>query len=118
MPNANVSDLWESLSQTLLAAIDDEFVANFRRPSGANHRLAAWDPFDGTMRYFKFMLYAAAERQPDRVFSLYRALGKVDVGGPVSVEVRSCAINIDYLLSVDEYMFLEAAGALEEKASV
>jgi hypothetical protein len=102
------SELWKSLSHTLFANVDDAFTAGFRRPGGANSRLGAWDPFDPTMRYFKFILQMAAERQPDRFFLLYRALGKVDIGAPVSVKVRSCAINIDYLLSVQEYLFLES----------
>ena len=67
------SDLWQSLSRTLFADIDDAFLATFRQPGGANNRLGSWDPFDRSMRYFKFMLYAAAERQPERFFSLYRA---------------------------------------------
>ncbi|MGD0420709.1 MAG: putative sugar O-methyltransferase [Xanthobacteraceae bacterium] len=60
----------------------------------------------------------AAERQPDRFFLLYRALGKVDIGAPVSVKVRSCAINIDYLLSVQEYLFLESAADLATTRSI
>ena len=103
------SALWKSLSRSLFVDIDDAFVARFRQPGGANSRLGSWDPRDPTMRYFKFMLYTAAERQPDRFFSLYRALGKVNVGSPVSVTVRSCAINIDYLQSIEEFMFLESA---------
>jgi putative sugar O-methyltransferase len=103
------SKLWQSLSATLFANVDDDFVRTFRRAGGANSRLGAWDPFDRTMRYFKFMLYAAAERRPDRFFEHYQKLGRVDLGEPVSVHVRDCAINIDYLLGVDEFMFIENA---------
>jgi putative sugar O-methyltransferase len=103
------SKLWNSLCADLFARIDDDFLDEFRRPGGANKRLAAWDPFDQTMRYFKFMLYTAAERQPERFFQLYRALGNVDLGHPISITVRSCAINIDYFLSIEEFLFLESA---------
>jgi putative sugar O-methyltransferase len=113
-----VSELWKSLSNTLFAKIDDEFVAAFRRPGGANSRLATWDPFDKTMRYFKFMLYTEAERQPHRFFELYRALGRVDVGQPVSVKIRSCDINIDYLFALEEFLFLEPAIAGDRVKSV
>ena len=68
------SRLWAELSDTLFANIDDHFVANFRRPGGANSRLGSWDPFDKTMRYFKFMLYSAAERQRPEFFEHYRRL--------------------------------------------
>lgn len=112
------SDLWKSLSRTLFSNIDDEFIATFRRPGGANSRLATWDPFDKTMRYFKFMLYTAAERQPDRFFALYRALGRVDIGQPVSVKIRSCEINSDYLFALEEFLFLESAIKLDTVKSI
>jgi putative sugar O-methyltransferase len=113
MMTPETSDLWKSLSRTLFSNIDDVFIATFRRPGGANSRLATWDPFDKTMRYFKFMLYTAAERQPDRFFALYRALGRVDIGQPVSVKVRSCEINIDYLFALEEFFFLESTIKLD-----
>jgi putative sugar O-methyltransferase len=113
-----IADLWSSLSRTQFANIDDEFIATFMRPGGASNRLACWDPLDKTQRYFKFMLFTAARRQPERFFTLYRALGPVDIGQPVAVTVRSCAINIDYLLSVEEFMFLEAAVDLQSVRSI
>lgn len=113
-----ISELWNSLSRTLFANVDEDFVNNFRRPGGANGRLGSWDPFDRSMRYFKFMLYAAAERQPERFFKLYRALGRVDIGSPVSITVQGCAVNIDYLLALEEYLFLEAALAMKSVRSV
>jgi hypothetical protein len=61
------------------------------------------------MRYFKFLLYTAAQSQPERFFDVYRNLGNVDVGGPVSVTLHSCDINIDYFLAVGEFLFLESA---------
>jgi putative sugar O-methyltransferase len=113
-----VSDLWKSLSHSLFANMDDDFIATFRRPGGANNRLGAWDPFDKTMRYFKFMVFTAAERQPDRFFELYRALGPTDIGDPVSVTVKGCKINIDYLFALEEFMFLEQAFDLKSVRSV
>jgi putative sugar O-methyltransferase len=113
-----VSNLWKSLCADLFANTDDAFLETFRRPQGANNRLAAWDPFDKTMRYFKFLLYTAAERQPERFFALYRALGTVDLGQPVAITLRSCEINIDYFLSVDEFLFLESAIDIQSIRSV
>lgn len=113
-----VSNLWKSLCADLFADTDDAFLEGFRRPGGANNRLAAWDPFDKTMRYFKFMLYTAAERQSERFFALYRALGNVDIGQPIAVTLHSCAINIDYFLSIDEFLFLESAIDLQSIRSI
>ncbi len=113
-----VARLWRSLCATEFARVDEDFISSFRRPGGANNRLAAWDPFDATMRYFKFMLYGAAVRQPERFFELYRALGRVDIGQPVAINVHSCAINIDYFLAIEEFMFLETAIDLQSVQSV
>jgi putative sugar O-methyltransferase len=113
-----VSNLWKSLCAEQFANTDDAFLETFRRPGGANNRLAAWDPLDKTSRYFKFLLYAAAERQPARFFELYRALGNVELGQPVDVKLRSCAINIDYFLSIDEFLFLESAVDVQSVRSI
>ena len=113
-----VSNLWKSLCADLFVNTDDSFLETFRRPGGANNRLAAWDPCDKTMRYFKFLLYTAAERQQERFFTLYRALGNVDIGQPVNVTLRSCAINIDYFLSIDEFLFVESAIDLRTVRSI
>jgi hypothetical protein len=113
-----VSELWKSLCEETFAGVDDAFLEGFRRPGGPNNRLAAWDPLDKSMRYFKFLLYAAAKRQPERFFSLYRALGNVDLGQPIAVSLHSCAINIDYLLSVDEFLFVETAPDFQSVQSI
>lgn len=113
-----ISRLWKSLCTDVFANADEAFLETFRRPGGANNRLAAWDPYDKTMRYFKFLLYSAAERQPDRFFTLYRALGNVDLGQPVNVTLRSCVINVDYFLAIDEFLFLESAVDLRSVRSI
>jgi hypothetical protein len=103
-----VSGLWESLSRTHFAKVDDEFLSSFRMPGGPNSRLAAWDPLDPTMRYFKFLMFGSAIRQSERFYDLYRALGKVDIGGPVHVTAGGCRINIDYLFSIEEFLFVDS----------
>jgi hypothetical protein len=115
---AGASKLWDHLSRTLFSTIDDGFLTSFRAPGGANGRLAAWEPVDHTMRYFKFLLFNASRAQPDRFFDLYRRLGVVDLGAPVSVSVRSCAVNIDYFLAVDEFLFLDGAIDLSDVRSI
>jgi hypothetical protein len=112
------SDLWKTLSQQLFANIDDSFVECFRAPGGANNRLAAWDPFDPTMRYFKLLLFNAAKGQPDRFFDLYRMLGDTNLGRPIVIRLRGCEVNIDHLFAVEEFMFLEKAIDLATVKSV
>ena len=101
--------LWNVLSEKLFANIDEKFIENFRAPGGPNNRLAAWDPFDRTMRYFKFMLFSCCSRKPDRFFDLYRSLGNTNVGAPTTIRMRGLDINIDHLFAVEEFMFIDKA---------
>ena len=104
-----ISNLWLNLSASLFSNVDDRFIDEFREPGGPNSRLAAWDPFDPTMRYYKLILFDAAMRWPDHAYDLYRQVGNTNVGNPVSVRVKGLHINLDYLFSINEYMFLESA---------
>lgn len=109
MAEPQISQLWSELAGSLFGRVDEEFLATFRAPGGANNRLAAWDPFDRTARYFKLLLFDLGAAKPDTFFDMYRRLGEVGVGAPTSVTIRGCQVNIDYYLSVDEFMFLRDA---------
>jgi len=99
------SKLWSNITKSLFVDIDEEFVSSFRAPGGANARLAAWDPFDRSMRYYKFLLYNVAKSNPEFI-EYYRELENVSIGNPVSVSISDVDINIDYLFSVEEFSFL------------
>ena len=114
----NTSELWSYLSETLFAAIDDEFLLSFRCPGKANNRLATWDPEDTSQRFFKFALFSQALAREERFFEAYRNCGDVSLGQPVSVKVRGCDINADYLLSADEFLILENSFDLNEVKTV
>lgn len=103
-----VSTLWRSLSKDLFSRIDETFLRTFRQPGGANSRLAAWDPRDGTYRYFLATLFNATRAQPDRFFDLYERLEHTDLGNPLAVEHHGLRVNLDYFLAVDEFLFLES----------
>ena len=106
-----VSKLWQELSKVLFRDIDHTFLQDFREPGGANNRLAAWDPFDRTMRFFKFLLFNECKAKPDRFFQLYAAIGDTLVGNPVTIPVArpgtSVNVNIDHFFSIEEYCFLD-----------
>lgn len=112
------SSLWEELSASLFSNIDRAFLERFRAPGGANRRLAAWDPCDPTMRYFKFLLYGLAERQPPEFFEAYRRLRNTETGAPVTVSLRDCRVDVDYFLAVEEYLFLRRHAPLESVRTV
>ncbi|MDI7184880.1 putative sugar O-methyltransferase [Leptospira santarosai] len=109
-----ISSLWKTLIESKFQKIDDHFLNSFRMPGNSNNRLAAWDPFDPTMRFFKFLLLNECGRKPDSFFVKYNKLGNVNLGNPVFITVNRkeskivSEINIDHFFSVEEYEFLEA----------
>jgi len=100
------SQLWTEITSSLFSTIDDSFLDTFRSPGGANRRLAAWDPFDKSMRYYKFLLFNAAKQKPHEFFDALRRLRNTGTGKPVTVSVADCQIDIDYLFAVEEFLFL------------
>ena len=93
----------------MFSNIDDDFVNSFRTPGGANARLAAWDPYDESMRYYKFLLYNTARSKSSEFFEAYRKIENVNIGKPVSVNIGGCDINIDHLFAVEEALFIRSA---------
>jgi len=108
--NMESSQLWKQLSQELFHNIGDDFLRNFREPGKANNRLAAWDPFDGTMRFFKFLLFNQCKAKPDVFFEHYRRLGDTQIGNPVTIRVvrqgLPVDVNLDHFFSIEEFSFL------------
>ncbi|MCC6658319.1 MAG: putative sugar O-methyltransferase [Rhodocyclaceae bacterium] len=104
------SQLWKQLSQELFHNVGDDFLRNFREPGKANNRLAAWDPFDGTMRFFKFLLFNQCKAKPDAFFEHYRRLGDTQIGNPVTIRVvrqgMPVDVNLDHFFSIEEFSFL------------
>jgi putative sugar O-methyltransferase len=103
-----ISKLWESLVKHQFNKIDDDFLNSFREPGNANNRLAAWDPFDKTMRYYKFMLFHQLQKKDENFFCNYARLGKTNIGNPIAIKAKSGQdINLDLFFSVEEFEFLD-----------
>lgn len=101
------SKLWDSLVKDKFAKIDESFLSNFREPGNANNRLAAWDPFDKSMRYFKFLFFHQIQTKDDAFFANYARIGITSLGHPVTLAAPSGeAINLDHFFSIEEYTFL------------
>lgn len=100
------SELWTKITESLFSKIDDQFIKNFRSPGGANSRLAAWDPYDKSMRYYKFLLFNISRNKDITFFDSYKKIGNTNIGNPIIVKVNDCDIDIDYLFSIEEYIFL------------
>jgi putative sugar O-methyltransferase len=103
------SKLWESLAKNQFGKIDDSFIANFREPGNANNRLAAWDPYDKSMRFFKFLFFNQIKTKNKSFFSNYKKIGSTSLGNPVTLKGPSGEeINLDHFFSIEEYDFLSA----------
>lgn len=106
--------LWDHLACTKFSRINKNFLLNFRRPGMPNNRLAAWDPLDPSLRYFKFLLMHFVNSKNKCFFRNYAKIGNTQLGKPVTVPVsfsgtygRKIFVNLDHFLAVEEYTFLK-----------
>lgn len=102
-----ISKLWDSLVKDKFKNIDESFLSNFREPGNANNRLAAWDPFDKSMRFYKFLFFNQIQTKDDEFFINYAKIGNTSLGHPVELKLPSGeAVNLDHFFSIEEYLFL------------
>lgn len=121
----NRSDLWTHVAPLMSDAADK---LDFRRPGGANSRLAHWEPAEPTLRWFKSYLQLAAQSTPPHEVDLIRGVENIGRGDPVTINVygttsdqagvKVLAVNLDYLYAAEEVAFIEGAIASSELRSI
>jgi putative sugar O-methyltransferase len=106
------SDLWTSIFREYSDIFDLE---SFREPNSINSRLAAWNPKENSWRWHRSFLLLAANQLTKNQLEIYRNFGKVKLGRPIEVILFDrnliedpLFINIDYLLSLHEIIFLKS----------
>jgi putative sugar O-methyltransferase len=113
-----MSNLWEFLAKNKFPKVDEGFLSSFREPGNANNRLAAWDPRDCTMRYFKFLLFHQLQTKDESFYLKYSKIGPTSIGNPVWLKVTTgggtLEVNLDHFLSIEEFTFLEENNPLRE----
>jgi putative sugar O-methyltransferase len=87
--------------------MDPRALDHFREPDSVNKRLASWSPTDNSSRHFKFLLWNALEGMDDDFFTYTRCIRNRSLGNPTTVRYRTMDIDLDYMLAVDELLFLE-----------
>jgi hypothetical protein len=92
-------------------------LENFRA-SGQENKFVAWDPYERSTRYLKFLLYTNAAKQTNEFFEAYRTIKTVNYGNPLHVIYSACNINADYYAAVEEWSFLNSCGGLKGVSSV
>lgn len=107
MQAIKTSKLWDSLVKNQFAKVDEAFLASFREPGNANNRLAAWDPYDKSMRYFKFLFFHQLQMKDSLFFLNYSKIGTTSLGKPITLnEPSGQAVNLDHFFSIEEFTFL------------
>ena len=121
MKKYSKSELWK-------LNLDNNFsnfnIDTFRDNRGSNNKLGTWHPIENSSRYFKSLLYKFAEEldlyeinkhskeiqsNSLRGKGLSSFLGKLngtELGNPITVSYYDLKVSIDYLLSVEEIIFL------------
>ncbi len=113
------SSLWNQLVKNQFSKINSDFLINFRESGQANNRLAAWDPFDKTMRYFKFLLFNQLQQKNSLFFDRYKNIGETTVGNPVTLSIhKGTEINLDHFFSIEEYTFLNKSIELSKISEI
>ena len=104
-------DLWELIEEEYSEGFS---VQDFRCLGGFNERLGSWGPIIENSRYFKSLLMEFAKILDNRFmnelnYGLNDFLSKIqhkDTGKPLNITYKGNPVNIDYLLSAEEILFL------------
>lgn len=100
------SKLWEQYTQNEFSRISEDFLASFRAPGAAN-KFVAWDPYERSTRYMKFLLLSIARQQSAEFFDIYSRIGNTDFGSPLHIQHRHLLLNADYMAAVEEWLFIK-----------
>lgn len=111
------SKLWEQYTQNEFSRISEDFLTNFRAPGAAN-KFVAWDPYEQSTRYMKFLLLAIARQQPAEFFHLYSKIGNTDSGAPLHIRHGDFQLNADYMAAIEEWIFIRQHTRLERLKKV
>lgn len=100
--------LWESLVRNQFAKVDEAFLGSFREPGDANNRLAAWDPHDKSMRYFKFLFFHQIQTKDQTFYSNYARIGPPSLGDPVVLKTATeLEVNLDHFPTKNPHFLMQ-----------
>ncbi len=99
--------IWMDNVNNLFSGLDDNFIKTFREPGNANGKMTAWNANEPTSRWFKFFLFNIVNNKKEDFFENYKKLGETSLGNPINVKSNGCYVNLDYLLGIEEFMFIK-----------
>ena len=112
------SKMWESNINNIFSNLDENFLTDFRKLGKANGKLTSWNANEPTSRWFKFLLFNRVKEKDDSFFNIYKSLGDTSLGSPIFVSHKECEVNLDYLLSIEEFNFINKNLNFEEIKTV
>lgn len=109
--NNENKDLWELIEEEYSEGFS---IENFRKLGGFNERLGSWGPITNNSRYFKslqleFANFLEKRFKEELNIGLNEFFSKIkhkDTGEPTNIFFKGSLVNIDYLLSAEEILFL------------
>jgi hypothetical protein len=100
----NNSPLWKSI-------LKSELFTNFNiltfKNEGANNKIAQYNPKTHSILFLKNILFKMALEIPFKYFKLLNKIKNRDLGGGINIKYKNINCDLDYLLAINEFIFLE-----------
>ena len=109
----NIKPLWESVEKNFLKVN----LHQFREIGQVNERLGTWGSLSDTSRYYKALMYefchyldynqtTKPHNNAPNFIEIFNKIENTSLGNPVDINYKGHKVNVDYLLSVEELIFL------------
>jgi len=107
MSKIYANELWRVINNQVVNGFTENDLESFREPKNSfNSRVTTWGAYDKTYMYYKNILFNTATAMHQDFLDLYKKIPNTRVGHPLCVVVSGVKINMEYLFSVQEIMFL------------
>jgi hypothetical protein len=104
MNKFNNSPLWKSY-------FNSEIFTNFNietfKSEGANNKIAQYNPKTHSILFLKSILFKMALEIPFKYLKLLNKIKNRDLGGGINIKYKKINCDLDYLLAINEFIFLE-----------
>ena len=116
--NENNQNFWKDIAKK----INNIDLDNFRDIGKINNRLGVWDPIDPSTRYYKSLMYEfcfylielgdkadIVKSLQDNIINFYlKNIREHNLGNPTCITFEKNIISLDYLLAIEEMIFLHS----------
>ena len=113
--NFEASKLWKNILSKKSDLFSEHNIDSFRTIDNINSRLASWDPKESSTRYYKTLLLnfamsldKTAGRIGTNLDDLLSEISNQNLGSPVTINFNGLDVSLDYLLCVEEYLFINS----------